>query len=233
MRVFQGDPFHGEEIAIRNGTTGEVFYRRVSANPIWDSERRPAGVVLVVQDITAAKRAEEEKTHLEEHLRQAQKMEAIGTLAGGIAHDFNNMLAIILGNAELALDDVTGDTRRNIEHIVKASRRARDLVKQILTFSRKSAAGRTPLRLTPLVKETHKLLRGTLPSTIRMDLDIRTALDTVAADPSQIQQVLMNLATNAAYAMQEKGAASRSASPMSPSNRAAPCLIERCPPGPM
>ena len=205
MRVFQGDPFHGEEIAIRNGTTGEVFYRRVSANPIWDSEKRPAGVVLVVQDITAAKRAEEEKTHLEEHLRQAQKMEAIGTLAGGIAHDFNNMLAIILGNAELALDDVTGDTRRNIEHIVKASRRARDLVKQILTFSRKSAAGRTPLRLTPLVKETHKLLRGTLPSTIRMDLDIRTALDTVAADPSQIQQVLMNLATNAAYAMQEKG----------------------------
>ena len=109
MRVFQGEAFHGVEIAIRNGTTGEVFYRRVSANPIWDSEKRLAGVILVVQDITAAKRAEEEKARLEEHLRQAQKMEAIGTLAGGIAHDFNDMLAIILGNAELALDDVTGD----------------------------------------------------------------------------------------------------------------------------
>ena len=207
MRVFQGDAFHGVEVAVRNSTTGEVFYRRVSANPIWDSEKRLAGVVMVVQDITAAKRAEEEKARLEEHLRQAQKMEAIGTLAGGIAHDFNNMLAVILGNAELALDDITDNDgpRRNIEQIVKASKRARDLVKQILTFSRKSEAGRNPLKLTPLIKETHKLLRGTLPSTIHMELDIRTASDTVAADPSQIQQVLMNLATNAAHAMQRDG----------------------------
>ncbi len=207
MRVFEGDAFRGVEVAIRNSATGEVFHRKVSANPIWDGEKHLRGVILVVLDTTAETRALDEKAALEEHLRQAQKMEAIGTLAGGIAHDFNNMLAVVLGNAELALDDITGmdGPKRNIEQIVKASKRARDLVKQILTFSRKSAAGRTPLRLTPLIKETHKLLRGSLPSTIHMELDIRTESDTVAADPSQIQQVLMNLATNAAHSMGEAG----------------------------
>ncbi len=207
MSGFEGKAFRGVEVAMRNKVTGEVFYRRVSANPIGDATKGTAGVVMVVQDVTSSKRAEEEKARLENHLRQAQKMEAIGTLAGGIAHDFNNMLAVILGNAELAMDEVRGDdgVARNIEQIVKASKRARDLVRQILTFSRKNEAGKSPLKLTPLIKETHRLLRGTLPSTIRMNLDLRTERDSVAADPSQIQQVLMNLATNAAHAMQEKG----------------------------
>ncbi|HUJ68920.1 MAG TPA: PAS domain S-box protein [Syntrophorhabdales bacterium] len=147
-----------------------------------------------------------EKKRLEEQLRQSQKMEAVGTLAGGIAHDFNNMLAIILGNAELALDEVIDDgPRRNIKQIVKASKRARDLTRQILTFGRRSERARKALRLRPLLDETYHLLRGTLPTTIGMELDIRTESDTILADPSQIQQVVVNLATNAAFAMREKG----------------------------
>jgi signal transduction histidine kinase/CheY-like chemotaxis protein len=148
-----------------------------------------------------------ERQKLEDRLRQAQKMEAVGTLAGGIAHDFNNMLAVIIGNAELALDDLdpSGPPARSVQQIVKASKRATDLVKQILAFSRKTESGRSPLRLTPLVKETFKLLRGTLPSTIRMELNITTDRDSVIADPSQMQQVLMNLATNAAHAMRDGG----------------------------
>ena len=158
-------------------------------------------------DITEQRRAERERGVLEEHLRQSQKMEAVGTLAGGIAHDFNNMLAIILGNAELAMDDLdeAGDPVRNIRQIIRASKHARDLTKQILTFSRKTERGKSPLKLKPLLKETYQLLRGTIPSTIRMELDIRAEDDIVLADLSQIQQVLVNLAMNASYAMQKRG----------------------------
>lgn len=155
---------------------------------------------MYLRDITELQRVQEQ-------LRQAQKMQAVGTLAGGIAHDFNNMLAVIIGNAELALDDTIGNagTARNIEQILQASKRARDLVKHILTFSRKTESRRTPLRLTPLVKEIFQLLRGTLPSTIQMDLSVETEMDAVVAGPSQMEQVLMNLATNAAHAMAGAG----------------------------
>ena len=132
-------------------------------------------------------------------------MEAIGIFVGGIVHDFNNMLAVIIGNAELAEDDVDEHGRHNIKQILKASKRARDLVKQILTYSRKAGTGKNAIELTPLVKETSKLFRGTLPSTIRIDLKAQTEQDTILADQGQIQQVMMNLATNAAYAMRDKG----------------------------
>ncbi len=152
------------------------------------------------QDITERKR-------MESQLRQAQKMEAIGTLAGGIAHDFNNMLAIIIGNAELALDDVEDieGPKRNLEQIITASKRARNLVKQILTFSRKTEQGKHPLKLPPLIEETCKLLQGTLPSTIRTECELAAGSDTVYADPTQMEQVVMNLATNAAHAMSDGG----------------------------
>jgi PAS domain S-box-containing protein len=150
---------------------------------------------------------EEEQQHLRERLAQSQKMEAIGTLAGGIAHDFNNMLAVIIGNVELALDDLDerSGARHYIEQTLKASFRARDLVKQILTFSRKTEREKNSLSLIPLLKETYKLLRASLPATVHMNLDVQTESDTIFADPSHIQQVLMNLSTNAAHAMREKG----------------------------
>ena len=117
------------------------------------------------------------------------------------------MLAVVLGNAELALDDLTGTDgpRRNIEQIIKASKRARDLIKQILAFSRKNEGEKVLFASAPLIRETCEMLRGSLPSTIRMEVDIQAGPDTLFAAPSEIQQVLMNLATNGAYAMRKNG----------------------------
>ncbi len=143
---------------------------------------------------------------LEEQLGQAQKMQAIGTLAGGIAHDFNNMLAVIMGNAELALDDdQLANIRVNLNQILRASKRSRDLVKQILTFSRREGGEVKAVDMSSLVKETYELLRASLPPTIHMHLDIQSKDGTMLADPSQVQQVILNLANNAAQAMEHIG----------------------------
>jgi signal transduction histidine kinase len=134
-------------------------------------------------------------------------MEAIGTLAGGIAHDFNNILTAMLGFSELAVDEIPADSKaqRHLATVHKAGLRGRDLVKQILAFSRKSQGERKQISLVPLIQETHALLRASLPTTIRVPRAITTSDDYVLADPTQIQQVLMNLATNAAHAMQGGG----------------------------
>ena len=148
-----------------------------------------------------------ERKEVEEQLRQAQKMEAIGTLAGGIAHDFNNILAGIIGFGEMALEDTPPETRthRHLELILKSGIRGRDLVKQILAFSRKTEYERSPLSLSPLVAETIKLLKASLPATIRIKTNMRVKTDTVLANPTEIQQVVMNLCTNAAQSMRERG----------------------------
>jgi PAS domain S-box-containing protein len=140
-------------------------------------------------------------------LRHAQKMEAIGMLAGGIAHDFNNILSIVLGYSELALEDVPGQSpvRPFLQQIQTAGRRATDLVKQILTFSRQGDQKRQPLRLAPVVKEALKLLRGTLPTSVEFRVDVDANCGPVMADPGQIHQVMMNLCTNAYHAMRPKG----------------------------
>jgi PAS domain S-box-containing protein len=160
----------------------------------------------VATDITQLKSLEQERQMTETQLRQAQKMEAIGTLAGGIAHDFNNILSAILGYSDLALDDALNNrtSAQYIRQILKAGGRARDLVQQILTFSRQTETEAKPIRVKPIVKEALKLLRASLPSTI----EIRALIDSetiVEADPIQIHQVIMNLCTNAGYAMREIG----------------------------
>ncbi|HEY3277400.1 MAG TPA: response regulator [Syntrophorhabdaceae bacterium] len=148
------------------------------------------------------------REEMEERLRQSEKMEAVGTLAGGIAHDFNNMLAAVIGFTEMAIDDSepgNSAVARAHDHVLKAAFRGRDLVNQILAFSRKSYPDVVPLQLTPLIKETVKLLRASLPSTVEIDVKIKTTSDTVLADPSQMQQVIMNLCTNAGFAMRATG----------------------------
>jgi len=144
---------------------------------------------------------------LEKQLRQAQKMEVIGTLASGIAHDFNNILSIIMGYIELSLDSrIDVETlRQNLKQMLNASHRAKDLVQQILTFSRRGEKERGPVKVAPLIKEVIKLIRATLPSTIEIRQDINESDYIVLAEPTQLHQVLMNLCTNAAQAMHENG----------------------------
>jgi two-component system cell cycle sensor histidine kinase/response regulator CckA len=178
-----------------------------SGAPIRDDKGEIIGAVLVFRDIAERKKAEEEKKSLEGRLRQAQKMEAIGTLAGGIAHDFNNILSAIIGYTELAQFDVAqaSAVRSSLDEVLKASRRATDLVKQILTFSRQGEHEKKPLEMGALVKETLKFLRASVPVTIQIRQNIKGETGTVLADATQIHQVLMNLCTNAAQAMGEKG----------------------------
>jgi PAS domain S-box-containing protein len=158
-------------------------------------------------DITEQRRAEEKRIRLEEQLRQAQKMEAIGTLAGGIAHDFNNILGAIVGFTEMAVDDVSDRplVEKNLKTVLKSAMRARDLVKQILAFSRKTNYARAPLALIPLVRETVQLLRASIPTTIEIRFSNTASSDSTLASPVEVQQILMNLATNASLAMQDKG----------------------------
>jgi PAS domain S-box-containing protein len=157
----------------------------------------------IFRDISERKRAEMEKAQLEGQLRQAQKMEAIGTLAGGIAHDFNNILAAILGYAELALYDTKEGMpiRTNLERIQIAGQRAKDLVNQILAFSRKAESERKVIQLAPIVKESLKMLRATIPSTIEIKQNIQPDAGMTEADPTQVHQLLINLCTNAADAL--------------------------------
>jgi len=178
-----------------------VAWISVNIHAVHDVNGKIIRMEGTAQEITESKR-------LSSQLYQAQKMEAIGTLAGGIAHDFNNILMPIIGYAELSLSAVPKGARlhHNIEQILLSGNRARELVKQILTFSRKTEKERRPVQVSLLVKETLKLLRSSLPSTIkiRRRLDADAIDSTVLADPTHIHQVLMNLCTNAAHAMREK-----------------------------
>ncbi len=179
---------------------GTRYTNDACISPVFDAEGNIIQYVSVNRDVTQV-------MELEAQLRRSQKMEAIGTLAGGIAHDFNNILSAILGFADLALDAGRNgeDPSKDIEQVITACSRARDLVTQILTISRQKEGEKRPLDIRPIVKETAKLLRASIPTSIEICTHIDEARGVVMADPSQIQQVLMNLCTNAAHAMRESG----------------------------
>ncbi len=143
----------------------------------------------------------------ETQLQQVMKLQAIGTLAGGIAHDFNNILFPIVGYTELTMDDIPPDSqaRKNLEEVLKAANRAKELVQQILTFSRQNGQERKPLKVQTLIKEALKLLRATIPSSIEIHSSVDEDCGPVNGDPTQIHQVIMNLCTNAYHALQETG----------------------------
>jgi nitrogen-specific signal transduction histidine kinase/ActR/RegA family two-component response regulator len=166
-------------------------------------DSRPGGLVCIARNVTERKRSEDDKIRLEAQFRQAQKMEAIGTLAGGIAHDFNNILGIIIPYADMAKIDA-GDNaavQESLSQVLTAANRATDLVKQILTFSRQTKYERKPIFLQPVIKEVLKMLRSTIPTTIEIADKIQSSVPRVLADATQFHQVLMNLCTNASHAM--------------------------------
>lgn len=178
--------------------TGQLLEAEVNTCPMEFGGQM--AVLTVARDIT-------ERMRLEAQLRQAQKMQAIGTLAGGIAHDFNNILAAIMGYSELALYDVPhgGRLQRHLEEVLAAGKRARDLVQQILAFSRQRPPERQSVRLHQLIGDVLRMLRASLPSTITIRPRLEPAAGTVLADPTQLQQVLMNLCANAEHAMRDTG----------------------------
>ncbi|MFP4475621.1 MAG: PAS domain S-box protein [Desulfatibacillaceae bacterium] len=191
-------------LRARDGSDIDVM---LSSTPVYDENGSVLAVRCAMRDITELKRATREKQVLENQLKQGQKMEAIGTLAGGIAHDFNNILGGMLGHAELALMSAPADTEvgRSLEEIRKASHRAKELIQQILTFSRRRQRDQaSAVRLDLLAKETIRLLRASLPSTIAIRNNVRTGLK-VRIDAARMQQVILNLCTNALHAMERDG----------------------------
>ncbi len=201
----EGRTVFEERITLPDGHTRWVVGKGLLAR---NEKGEPLSAFGTIQDITEQKLAEEERRLLENELRQSQKLQAIGTLAGGIAHDFNNILAAILGFSELLQEEIPEDAPQHqyVGEVLKAAQRARDLVKQILNFSRQADQTLTPVFLRPVISEAVKLLRATIPSTITIDLNLGEGDENpVMADPTQIHQMVMNLGTNAVHAMKQKG----------------------------
>ncbi len=197
--VARGETVAQTEVKARH-KSGAALWIDVTVSPVMGAGGGIIGAATIARDITEQKR-------IEKQMRQARKMEAIGTLAGGIAHDFNNILFPVIGYAEMTQDLVPpdGQAAGNLEKILTAARRARDLVAQILSFSRRGEEVRRPMALSPVLKETLKLMSASLPSTIRIEKSIAEDVGHVLADATQMQQVIINLCTNAYHAMRETG----------------------------
>ncbi len=193
-KVMQGKHVKNEVVSPKDGKT---YF--VSSSPVLHTDGS-VSKLSISRDITELKK-------METQLRQSQKMESIGTLAGGIAHDFNNILFPIVGYAEMMLDDLPEDSlhRKNTNEILQGAKRAKALVKQILTYSRQSDQELQPLNVQLVIKEVLKLIRSSIPTTIEINQDIGTECGYVLADPTQIHQIAMNLMTNAFHAMEDEG----------------------------
>jgi PAS domain S-box-containing protein len=193
-----GEVWRGRIVNQRKN--GSLFVAAATVSPVRDILGAISHFVLVQRDIT-------HEVEVDARMRQAQKMEAIGTLAGGIAHDFNNILGGIIGFTDMALLQATpgSDLHNNLLHVRQGGKRAADLVQQILTFSRQSAEERSPIALAPVIQESLKLMRATLPSTIEIVQDLAATEAKVVAAPVQIQQIVMNLCANGFYAMKDQG----------------------------
>jgi PAS domain S-box-containing protein len=174
---------------------------------IRDDDGELVGTLSSGGDITDKRHAEQMKQELEDQLRHSQRMETIGTLAGGIAHDFNNILSPILGYVDMAMDDVAEDSSvyDYLEQVIKATRRAKELVEQILLFSKNADRDATPIHIHLIIREALKLVRASLPTTIEIQQNINTDAGIVVANAAQIHQVLVNLCANAAHAMRDIG----------------------------
>jgi PAS domain S-box-containing protein len=205
--VFNSEKRIGEEETSLITKSGEAIAVLFSSSPIYHHDSSIAGFVCLALDIRQRKQNEEEKELLQAQLQQAQRLETVGTLAGGIAHDFNNILTAIIGFCQLAKRTVAEDSPacQAMENTLAASYRAKDLVKQLLSFSRRSPHEKAPLVLAPIIKEITKLLRATIPASIEIKAQIATELYPVLADPAQIHQLIMNLCANAAQAMEDGG----------------------------
>ncbi|MCP4714983.1 MAG: GAF domain-containing protein, partial [Deltaproteobacteria bacterium] len=196
--VMQGNIWNGPiSVSRADGSDCEI---EITVSPLRDENGAITSLVSIGHDVTTERR-------LEEQLRRAQKMEALGTLAGGIAHDFNNILAAIIGFTEISIDELSPDspTKNNLEQILTSSLRAKKLVRQILDFSLKSRPNRKPLFIHSVLEETLPILRATIPATIEIQCNYQSTDGIILADASQLHQVLLSLCTNAAQAMQEYG----------------------------
>ena len=196
------------EIIAAGFINREVQYKHKDGQSVWvklhtrKSKSKEGAIILegLAEDVTEIRK-------IEAQLQQSQKMEAVGTLSGGIAHDFNNILAIILGNVELASDDVPDWNRatENLKEIRLASIRAKDMVKQLLAFGRKSNEESKPLNMTPIIKESMKMLRSAIPTSVEFKQYISDYPCNILGDAAQINQIVMNMVTNAAHAMSKEG----------------------------
>jgi len=205
--LWEGNVSSGEQERRFVHRNGSVVHTLIWASVQRDESGKPLYFISLVQDITKHKQTEAENKKIESQLLHAQKMEAIGTLAGGIAHDFNNILSVIIGNTEILSfgEDIDPSVRNGLDQILAASQRAKQLVSQILAISRNGKQEKILINLKPIIKETLEFLRASLPTLIQLRHRLEPDAGTIMAEPSQMQQVLMNLCVNAGHAMEKDG----------------------------
>lgn len=205
--LMAGQPVRDLIVGLQPEDGSPLRWALCGAYPESDAHGGLRSVVMTFIDITAMRTAQGQREALEAHLAQSQKMQALGTLAGGVAHDFNNILAAILGNADLAREDLAPTTRahESLDEISTAARRGRELVRQILAFSRQQPLVRERLQLAAVVTESCALLRAALPPQVQLVQRVQDGVPAICADPTQLQQVLVNLGTNALHALQGRG----------------------------